>query len=391
MESIDGMLGTVLYGLTLWQVSLSFIIILFTIFLRGPILKRALKTMENIAAKYEGEWDEEFTHSIGQPLNVLILVYGLLLSLNVLPLPSDPINISGFIDAAELVTVLFLGLWLFSRMITALDKVIRKRAMDPEHWLDAGLAPFITISLRIIVFVTGVIVIAQNLGYSVSGLVASLGLGAAALALASKDTLSNLFGSLMIMMDKPFQVGDWIKGSGFEGTVEEIGLRSTRVRTFEKTMMNVPNSVIVNIIVENLDRRKDRDLNMRRVYITLGIAMDADADSMEEAVRQIKQLLMDEPLVDKRYEPMVYFTGFGESTFDVMVYYFADSDWRNWLFAKQTVNLKIMRKLEELGLSLAYPTRTVHLEGADMTKTRLEGEGKASHIPPAVPDRIEPE
>ncbi|MDH5639565.1 MAG: mechanosensitive ion channel family protein [Nitrospinota bacterium] len=376
METIDGALGAVLPGLTMWQVSLSIFIILFTLFLRKPILKRSLKAMENIAAKYEGEWDEDFTRSIGQPLSALILVYGFLLSLNVLPLPQDPINIAGFIDAAELLTVLFLGLWLFSRMITALDKVIRKRAMDPDHWLDAGLAPFITISLRIIVFVTGVIIIAQNLGYSVSGLVASLGLGAAALALASKDTLSNLFGSLMIMMDKPFQVGDWIKGSGFEGTVEEIGLRSTRVRTFEKTMMNVPNSMIANLIVENLDRRKDRDLNMRRVNITLGIAMDADADGMENVVNQIKQLLMDEPLVDKRYEPMVYFTGFGESTFDVMVYYFANSDWRDWLFAKQTVNLKIMRKLEELGLSLAYPTRTVLLEGPDMGKNLLKKGGK---------------
>jgi len=386
MKVIDQMLGAVMPGLTLWQLSLSLLILLFTIFLRRPILNRVLKAAESVLAKYEGEWDEEFTRSIGYPLSALILVYGMLLSLNVLPLPHTPVNLAGFVDAAELMTVLFLGLWLFSRIISALDKVIRKRALDPKHWLDAGLAPFITISLRIIVFVTGVIIIAQNMGYSVSGLVASLGLGAAALALASKDTLSNLFGSLMIMMDKPFQVGDWIKGTGFEGTVEEIGLRSTRVRTFEKTVMNVPNSMIANLIVENLDRRKDRDLNMRRVYITIGIAMDADADGLENAVTQIKQLLMDDPLVDKRYEPMVYFTGFGESAYEVMVYYFAHSDWRNWLYARQTINLKIMRKLKELGLSLAYPTRTVLLERpAPATDVLPNGEGKAPSSP-ANPD-----
>ncbi|MDH5677683.1 MAG: mechanosensitive ion channel family protein [Nitrospinota bacterium] len=390
MESIDNMLDMALPGLTMWQLSLSVIVILFTFFLRRPILDRSLKWMENLAAKYEGEWDEEFTHSIGQPLNVLILVYGLLLSLNVLPLPQKPVNIAGFVDMAELMTVLVLGLWLFSRMISAMDKVIRKRALDPEHWLDAGLAPFITISLRIIVFVTGVIVIAQNLGYSVSGLVASLGLGAAALALASKDTVANLFGSLMIMMDKPFQVGDWIRGSGFEGTVEEIGLRSTRIRTFDKTVQNVPNNLLANVIIENMDRRKDKDLNMRRVSIIIGIAQTATADQMEELVDQVKNLLMEEPMVNKSYEPMVYFSDFGQSSYDLMVYYFAHTDWRTWLKAKQTVNIKIIRKLEEMGLSLAYTTQTVYLEGKDNARALLGGDGIAS-IPQESRTGKEPE
>ena len=131
---------------------------------------------------------------------------------------------------------------------------LRQKASDPDHWLDIGVVPLIAVSVKALIIITSGVVVAQNLGYSVSGLVASLGLGGAALALASKDTISNLFGSLMIMIDKPFAVGDWIRNDDFEGTVEEIGFRSTRIRTFAQTVENIPNNVLANVKVENMDR-----------------------------------------------------------------------------------------------------------------------------------------
>ena len=148
---------------------------------------------------------------------VLILAYGIWLAIKVLPQPVEPVNIKLFVNVAGQVLILLIAVWLVMRLVNVVDAVVREKAADPKHWLDISLVPMITMTLRILVIIISVIVVAQNLGYSVSGLVASLGLGGAALALASKDTLSNLFGSLMIVVDKPFAVGDWIKGPSFEG------------------------------------------------------------------------------------------------------------------------------------------------------------------------------
>ncbi|MDH4184912.1 MAG: mechanosensitive ion channel family protein, partial [Nitrospinota bacterium] len=329
------LLQKALPGITLSHTLAALGIALATIFLRRTIVQWAVRGVEKAMIKAGGEWDEDLAATVRTPINAIILIYGAILALQVLPLPSKPLDLAGKVDSADRLAILVLGIWLLTRLIAVADKVIRKKAVDPEHWLDAGLAPFITIFLNILVITTGAVMVAQNMGYSVSALVASLGLGAAALALASQDTLTNIFGSLMIMMDKPFAVGDWVKGADFEGTVEEIGLRSTRIRTFEKTVLIVPNSHIVNVIVENMDRRKDREINARRVFMKLGVAMTASADDLERAIGQIKTVLMDEPLVEKKFEPLVFFTDFAESSYDLTVIYFANSERVEWLRTRQ--------------------------------------------------------
>ena len=259
--------------------------------------------------------------------------------------------------------VLLISSWGVWRLLSVFDEILKTKAKDPEHWLDIGIVPLIGMSLRILVMITAGIVIAQNLGYSVSGLVASLGLGGAALALASKDTIANLFGSLMIVIDKPFKVGDWIKGSGFEGVVEEIGFRSTRIRTFGKTIENIPNNLLANIKVENMDRRKDEGLNVRRIKMNVGVDYGVNADKMELILAGLKEILKNDEGVDQRMTQLVRFTDFGESTLDIFLYYFADSaDWDYYLSVRERVNMKIMRLLESHGASLAFPSQSIYLE-----------------------------
>jgi MscS family membrane protein len=242
--------------------------------------------------------------------------------------------------------------------------------------VEASIVPLAVNALRLLVYLIFGLLIAQNLGYSIAGIVASLGLGGAALALASQDTLANLFGSFMILVDKPFAVGDWIKGSGFEGVVEQIGFRSTRIRTFGKTIENIPNNMLANVKVENMDRRKDPGLNVRRIKMTLGVTYATSADQMEQALENIREILRDDPGVAQGQTILVRFTDFGDSALDIFLYYFADSaDWDYYLGVRERVNLKIMRMLEGMGLEIAFPSRSVYIESMPESLTGTGGSG----------------
>ncbi len=363
MENLSEIINTTVYGISFKQLGLSFLILFITLVFKRLIVNVVIRAFEKKTESTKTEWDNALLVALRPPLNTLILTYGIWLAVKVLPLPKKPVNIERFVESSGHMIILVLGAWLLIRLVNVVNIVLQKKAADPKHWLDVSLVPLISSSLRILVVITSGIVIAQNLGYSVSGLVASIGLGGAALALASKDTLSNLFGSLMIIVDKPFSVGDWIKGGDFEGVVEEIGFRSTRIRTFGKTIENIPNNLLANIKVENMDRRKDRGLNVRRIKMTLGVTYSTTADQMERAVEAIREILEHDEGVDQRMTTLVNFTDFGSSSLDIFLYFFSNNaDWAYYLDVRQRVNLKIMRKLEEMGLEVAFPSSSVYIE-----------------------------
>ena len=363
LEYAEAFLNSEIFGIKYSQLLVSFLFIFFTLTLRRFIVKKVLGLIAKQAAKTENEWDDALIKAIRPPLEALILTYGMWLAIRALPQPVEPFNLKILVKISGQMLVLIISSWGIWRLLSVFDEILKIKAKDPEHWLDIGIVPLIGMSLRILVMITAGIVIAQNLGYSVSGLVASLGLGGAALALASKDTVANLFGSLMIVIDKPFKVGDWIKGSDFEGVVEEIGFRSTRIRTFGKTIENIPNNLLANIKVENMDRRKDNGLNVRRIKMTVGVDYGVNAEKMETILTGIKEILKNDDGVDQRMTQLVRFTDFGESTLDIFLYYFADSaDWDYYLSVRERVNMKIMRLLESNGATLAFPSQSIYLE-----------------------------
>ena len=363
LEYAEAFLNSEIFGIKYSQLLVSFLFIFFTLTLRRFIVKKVLGLIAKQASKTENEWDDALIKAIRPPLEALILTYGIWLAIRALPQPVEPFNLKILVKISGQMLVLIISSWGIWRLLSVFDEILKIKAKDPEHWLDIGIVPLIGMSLRILVMITAGIVIAQNLGYSVSGLVASLGLGGAALALASKDTVANLFGSLMIVIDKPFKVGDWIKGSDFEGVVEEIGFRSTRIRTFGKTIENIPNNLLANIKVENMDRRKDNGLNVRRIKMTVGVDYGVNAEKMETILTGIKEILKNDDGVDQRMTQLVRFTDFGESTLDIFLYYFADSaDWDYYLSVRERINMKIMRLLESVGATLAFPSQSIYLE-----------------------------
>jgi len=203
-----------------------------------------------------------------------------------------------------------------------------------------------------------VLVVMQTLGYSVSGILAFGGIGGVAVGFAAKDLLANFFGGLMVYLDRPFAVGDWIRSPDrdIEGTVEEIGWRLTIIRTFDKRPLYLPNSTFTSIAVENPSR-----MSNRRIYETIGIRYD-DLDKMSVIVEDVKKLLLAHPDIDTDQTMIVNFNRFSESSLDFFVYTFTRTiNWVEFHEVKQDVLLKISEIIARHGAEIAYPTQTVHL------------------------------
>ncbi len=243
----------------------------------------------------------------------------------------------------------------------------RKKMNKKESLLGNQLIPFLEKALKIAVILFGFLVVLQNMGVNVFSLLAGLGLGGLAFALAAKDTVANLFGSLMILADIPFKIGDWVLVDGVEGTVEDIGFRSTRIRTFYNSLVTIPNANMANAQIDNMGKR-----SYRRVSTHLDIEYNTSREKIENFVTGIREIIQKHPSTRKdSYH--VYFSGYGESSLKIMLYFFfiAD-DWGEELKSKQDVYFKIFDLAHKLDIEFAYPTRTLYLNRTDPSAQSLE-------------------
>jgi MscS family membrane protein len=261
-------------------------------------------------------------------------------------------------------------LWFLFRLVDVGSQYLVRLAGKTDSKLDDQLIPVIRKALKATVGVIGFVWVVQLLGYSVSSLIAGLGIGGLAVALALQDTLANFFGSVFIFLDRPFTVGDWIRVDDVEGIVEDIGFRSTRIRTWPATLVAIPNKNMANATVDNWSK-----MPKRRVMQTVGVTYETTADQMEQAVEGIRDIVENDEGVDKEFI-VVRFTDFGDSSLNILVYYFTTAiPFADHTETKQRINLAIMRLLRGMGLSIAFPTRTLYFEGpvAENLVERLGG------------------
>ncbi len=312
---------------------------------------------QRIAARTETMLDNVMLEAAEKPAGLLVFVLGLMATVHVLQPPLASFPLIPLADKAGKILSIVIGAWFLWRLIDGLAAYFSSRAAQTDSAIDDQLVPFVAKTLKLFLALTAVLVVAQNLGYSISGLIASLGIGGIAVAMAAKDTIANVFGSIMILIDRPFTVGDWIKTGEFEGVVEEIGFRSTRIRTFEKTLVNVPNSILANMIVDNIAARPKRRVKMR-----IGLTYDATPEQIQQAIEGIEAILREHIGVDQEFS-LVKFDEFEDSSLSIFLYYFTKTThWAEYLQVRQEVNMQIMALLERLGLEFAFPTRTVHLK-----------------------------
>ncbi len=223
--------------------------------------------------------------------------------------------------------------------------------------LDSQLVRLGTRLIGIVAAIGILIKGADELGFPAYSVVAGLGVGGLAFALAARDTIANLIGSLLITLEKPFRVGHIIRVAGSEGTVEEVGFRSTRIRTPDNSLVSIPSSAVVNTTVENLTLR-----SMRRQRFFVQVTYDTSREEVEALVRGIRKLIDDHPLTDKG-SVQVRFNNFSESSLDILVqFFFRVDDFGTELRERETVLLRIMDLVEDSGVEFAFPTRTLHIQ-----------------------------
>jgi len=356
LADIQKILDQTFAGISLGQFAMVFGILFIALLLKKVIAHLFTKTIFKAAQKTSSKMDDALLVSLNKPAEFLIIVLACYLSVEVLQLPQEPNNIDRIARNFVYVLLTFNLAWLCYNAVALLEIWSSHWVGRTESTLDDHLLPFIRKSLRVFIVFIAILMLVQNLGYSISGLLASLGLGGLAFALAAKDSISNIFGSIMILLDRPFMIGDWIKADDMEGTVEEIGFRSTRIRTFAKTLITVPNSSLMNMSIDNFSR-----MPKRRIKLTVGVTYDTTPAQMRQAVSDIKQMLRNHPAIDQDFF-LVNFTDFGASSLDIMVYCFTSSTiWTEYLEAREDVCLKIMEILEKLGLEIAFPSRTLYM------------------------------
>jgi len=353
------------FGITVKQYVLAGVALFAAVFLERLIKGLVGRRFTAWLSEKDIQVPAEFETKLSRPIRYTVLFLGIVVAAAVLNPPQvAPEYRRLFVAAYQSIFILLIS-WAVVRLVDLLNVAMMKYAEKTPSKLDDQLIPLIARTLKVLVLVVAVSLILQSLGYSVTGLLTGLGLGGAALAFAAKDTLSNFFGAVQIFIDRPFMVGDWIEAGEIEGTVEDIKLRSTRIRTFAKTLISIPNNLLANMAVNNWSA-----MPIRRVKQMIGVSYSTTSEQMRKAVEGIRKILAEHPGVDQSFY-LVYFRDFSASSLDIFVYYFTRSTvWAEYLDVRQDVNLKIMEYLESIGVEIAFPSQSIYVHS--MPDIRLE-------------------
>ena len=340
----------------------AFLSILFVLVCRRLFINFLCNRMFKWAEESNNKIDDLTLKAIRKPLNTSLILLGvwtayLFLSSEVQGIAPVFTGHTIFVLSKILSLVWFLILgWVGLNFCDVFSHLMMHMAAQTETRMDDMLVPVLRRSLKIFIVLITLILLIQNWGYSISALLAGFSIGGVAIALASQDMLQNLFGSLMIFVDRPFQIGDWITVGSIEGVVEEVGMRSTRIRTFAETLITVPNHKIAHEPINNYSR-----MPKRRVKQTIGVGYNTEPDRLEAIIQAFRAILQKNPHVDQQFW-MVNFNEFADSSLNILVYYFTNTTkWQEFMKIRQDISLEFMRAIEELGVEIAFPTRTLYL------------------------------
>ena len=308
------------------------------------------------AEKSSNVWDDVLLESARKPVQLLIWLLGISWAARITQLANNA-EIFELIDPVRRVGVIILITWFLFGLAKRFEIALQSPGRVKEP-LDATTASAIGKLLRASIIITASLVILQNLGFSISGVLAFGGVGGIAVGFAAKDLLANFFGGLTVYMDRPFVVGDWVRSpdKNIEGTVEHIGWRLTRIRTFDKRPLYVPNATFSTISLENPSR-----MTHRRIQETIGVRYD-DIGQVRSIVESVKRMLIEHDEIDDMQTLIVNLNQFGDSSVNLLVYTFTKTTiWVKFHEVKQDVLLRIAEIIEEHGASIAFPTTTLHV------------------------------
>ncbi|MEA2012865.1 MAG: mechanosensitive ion channel family protein [Verrucomicrobiota bacterium] len=348
--------GTI-FGIHYWRYFVLFSVIFFT-FLVSAMARHILHYYgQKLVSKTKTEFDDRLIKNAKKPLGVAIQSLGFYFAfLPMLPFFTPLIGeYIGRVAIAIAVAALF---WYIYDLIELIDVYLNKWSQKTNTDLDDTFVNIIRKTLRMVLVILGTLFIGQTiLNLKVTALLASVGIAGMAIAFAAQDTIANFFGSFMIALDKPFQSGDRIKIGGFDGIIEAVGIRSTKIRTLSGHLITVPNKTVADSMVENISKRP----YIKRV-INIGVTYDTPIEKVQKGVKIIKDILDNHQGMDEEFPPQVYFSEFKDCSLNIVAYaWFHPPQWWDYLAWSEKVNFKIMRQFEDEGIEFAFPTTTTYL------------------------------
>lgn len=367
---------------TIWNLGLgeynwvvqAFLVVLICLIVNF-FIRNMINRLHRRLEKTNNPWDNALIDALRRPLSLLIWIAGIALAGEVALQATGNTLFEAVRPLRDLGVVSVLALFLL-RLARNAQAAYLIQTGEKEGAIDATTLDALAKLVRISIMITAALVALQTLGISIAGVLAFGGIGGIAVGFAAKDLLANFFGGMMIYLDRPFVVGDWIRSPDkeIEGTVEAIGWRLTRIRTFDARPLYVPNAVFSTISVQNPSR-----MTHRRIYEVIGIRYE-DADKMSEVVATVKKMLTEHPEIDTSRTMIVNFNSFAPSSLDFFIYTFTKTtNWVAYHGIKEDVLLKVFAIIRELGAEIAFPTSTLHLPG-----------GVALHSDPPLASGVEP-
>ena len=304
-----------------------------------------------LARKSKTSLDEQIIIGLKEPIRFGFVVVGLHAFFLLIFVNND------FIHLLLESLIIFTIFWALISLIDAVkDYLFNYRDIDKQHSKELGT--FIIKVIKGFVIAIGASMILHNWGVNVTGIVASLGLGGLAFALAAKDTAANLFASIALLLDNSIKSGEWIKVAGVEGVVEGVGMRTTKIRSFQKSLFTVPNHLIANNPIENFSRR-----GVRRIKMNVGLTYDTGSSQLETIILEIREMLQSHPKISQKETLLVNFNEFGDSALNIFIYAFTyTSQWDQYLDIREDIHLKIIQIVERNGSAFAFPSQSLYVE-----------------------------
>jgi MscS family membrane protein len=330
-------------------------IFVLLLFLRNIFTKYILRILDKAFTKLKFKATHRVLLAFESSFKALFVVLGGYIFLRTLSnaLPISILFINKLLSSA--ITILFVN----GLLTLAKDSSIFFEKVNNNYdvKIDKIFYPLISKALKAIIIAFAIIQIAKIWDYDIGAFITGLGLGGLAFALAAKDLAANIIAGVIIIFDKPFSMGDWIKCRDLEGIVEDISFRSTKIRTFEKVLITVPNSMLANDPILNFNRR-----DARKVTMNLGVEYNTPMEKMQKCVNKIKEALYEHSDVD-RESVQVGFDKFNESSLDISIYYFVNKvNFPEYMATKQDINYKIIKILKSEDVSIAFPSRSIYVE-----------------------------
>ena len=321
---------------------LSFVVVKMLYWIFSNVIRR-------LTSKTKTNLDDVLIDKLEKPLTYLVLILGYWISIHYLVFKVDVElvleNVAYFLLVIDITAIL-------SRVVDALiTEIIMPISEKSDSSFDNQLIPVIQKGVRSIIWILGIIIGLDNIGFDITAMIAGLGIGGLALALAAQDSVKNIFAGIMIFLDKPFRIKDRIQVDGFDGIVEEVGLRSTRLRTLEGRIVTIPNSRFTDNSVTNVTSQPTL-----KVKLNLGLIYDTDEVQMQKAIDILEDIVKNQEAITDDYA--AGFNGFGDFSLNILFIYYVKPD-SHWLDTQTLVNKEILRRFNKEGLEFAFPTQTI--------------------------------